>query len=283
MVQNRYTKFCVAIQNGRLDEVERMLAEGDVDATAHNSYPARLAAKRGHMHILDRLEQIEGVDVADYDSIAIAWASLYGHLAMVERLLGTNGIDAAARGNLAIYFAAESGHLHVVKRLLQESGVLQGIVQHGTIGHAAKKGHLDIVNCLLEMGVDAAAHDNLAIRCAAKYGHLDIVERLLLEPSVMKNIEALFSALWVGKWAHELLGQEKSHINIVAAFSACSLPREKWINALALELYDKAAAYRRGLRDVLQWMWHSECIRQDVVNVVCEYCVGVSLCEYECI
>eukprot|EP00455_Lapot_gusevi_P019844 TRINITY_DN2111_c0_g4_i1.p1 TRINITY_DN2111_c0_g4~~TRINITY_DN2111_c0_g4_i1.p1 ORF type:complete len:436 (+),score=43.95 TRINITY_DN2111_c0_g4_i1:62-1309(+) len=146
------------------------------------------AAATGNLPKVDQLlQQAEGLDATTQANEAIRLAARNGHLALVEHLLQYPGIDLTANSNEALRLAAKNGHLSVTNRLLQVPGVDPSAQANEAIRMAAANGHLAIVDRLLrEAGVDPTAQNNMALRQASKHGHIAIVDRLLQAPSVME-------------------------------------------------------------------------------------------------
>jgi hypothetical protein len=85
----------LAARDGHIAVVERLLQDERVDPSADNNYAVRLAARDGHIAVVERLLQDERVDPSAGDNYAVRWAAENGHLAVVERLLEDDRVDAA--------------------------------------------------------------------------------------------------------------------------------------------------------------------------------------------
>src|SRR3990172_3508532 len=56
----------------------------------------KLAAKEGHLNVVNRLLEDDRVDPSDNDNYAIRWASLKGYLNVVNKLLEDDRVDPSA-------------------------------------------------------------------------------------------------------------------------------------------------------------------------------------------
>jgi hypothetical protein len=93
------------------------------DPSAGDNLAMRLAAKNGHLAVVERLLQDQRVDPSALDSHAVRQAACYGHFAVVERLLRDVRVDPSARDNYAVRSAVENGHVAIVDRLLEDDRV----------------------------------------------------------------------------------------------------------------------------------------------------------------
>jgi surface antigen len=155
---------------GHVDQVEWLLLNDRVDASAEDNDAIRLAAEHGHVAVIDALLRDKRIDPSAGFDYAIRWAAANGHATVVERLLQDARVSPAACDNCSIRWAAANGHCAVVELLLQDKRV------------------------------DPSANKNYAIRRAARDGHIAVVERLLLDTRVdpnpmMRTFELLFNGL----------------------------------------------------------------------------------------
>ena len=84
---------------------------------------------------------------------ALAIAARQGHLNVVNRLLQIDAVrDATAASNLALWEAARNGHLHVVNSLLEIPAIRNNATMNSNAAlcAAAMKGHHDVVTRLLQ-------------------------------------------------------------------------------------------------------------------------------------
>jgi ankyrin repeat protein len=179
----KFDVFCDHAANGRLADVQRMLASGELGGY-QNLYDALVrAAENGHVDVVDCLLRY-AVYPSYHGNRAIQSAATNGHLAVVERLLRDKRFDPSDDDSYAVQLAAQNGHLSVVERLLQDKRVDPSADDNFAVLWAAKNGHLAIVERLLQdERVDPSAND-LAVRWAAFNGHLAVVDRLLEDDRV---------------------------------------------------------------------------------------------------
>lgn len=155
-----YERFLNAIQDGNVEKVEEMLANPNIDPSAHDCDTLGTASKHNQLAILNMLLMDSRIKPsAESFSRAFCSACRYGHLEVVNRLLQDERVDPSARDNMAIRMASDSGYLAVVTRLLQDERV------------------------------DPSACENHAIIVAHSGGHQAIVDRLRQDPRVGYNVE----------------------------------------------------------------------------------------------
>jgi ankyrin repeat protein len=95
--------------NGNLnDALVRAADNGHVDVVDY-----LVAAREGHLAVIDRLLQDPRVDPSARDNYAVRLAAHFGHLAIVERLLQDDRVDPSAKDNYAVRWAAQNGQLCV--------------------------------------------------------------------------------------------------------------------------------------------------------------------------
>jgi ankyrin repeat protein len=194
-----YNFFIQAARGGNVDTLNALLARGGFEVTADQNYALCVAARNGHLALVERLLQIPTVveQVTADDNGALRRAALGGHLTVVERLLEIPAVveQAAAKNNDALRWAAFYGQLAVVERLLQIPAVVEQATadDNRALGCAAENGHLVVVERLLQIPAvveQAAADNNCALCAAAENGHLAVVERLLQIPAVEEQATA---------------------------------------------------------------------------------------------
>jgi ankyrin repeat protein len=207
-----FETFCDHAANGRLADVQRMLESGELpvnvngnpnaalvrhamfDPSADGNRAIRLAAKNGHLAVVERLLQDPRVDPSAEDNIAVRYAALLGHLAVVDLLMQDERVDPSADDHDSVRSAALNGHLAVVDRLLQDPRVDPSADNNYAVRLASHEGHLAVVARLLrDARVDPSANDNRAVRRAAENGHLAVVDRLLEDDRVDAAVAIRFS------------------------------------------------------------------------------------------
>ncbi|KAJ3112153.1 hypothetical protein HDU96_004887 [Phlyctochytrium bullatum] len=164
-----------------------------VDVGAHDAEAIRLAAKHGHVAVLQTLlahpaaAQARGAR----DDEALRAAAANGHAECVALLLATRFVDdPSARDNEALRAAAANGHAGVVAVLLDTPGVDPAARESEALRAAAANGRAGVVKALLEhrdaagaMAVDPAARDFEALRAATANNHAPVVAALLAVPT----------------------------------------------------------------------------------------------------
>jgi ankyrin repeat protein len=186
----KFETFCDHAAHGRLAIVKRMLESGKLRRRRNGNLNDAIERAAANGHVVDYLLRHAMFDPSADDNrnrnrnraIAIQLAAKNGHLAVVERLLQDERVDPSASNNLAIRMAAQNGHLTVVERLLQDPRVDPSA---NAIQFAAVRGHVAVVERLLDDDrVDPSANNNNAVRWAAHFGHLAVVDRLLEDDRV---------------------------------------------------------------------------------------------------
>lgn len=149
-----------------------------------------VAARRGHVAVVDSLLCDALVQFVDPTGSALRGAAQRGHCATVERLLLDARVNPALTDGssvTALEAAASQGHLEIVLRLMADSrlGVQPLAIFDQALRQAAVNGHISVVKHLLaDPRVNPAVDDNAAIVGAAAGGHCGVVERLLADPRV---------------------------------------------------------------------------------------------------
>jgi surface antigen len=116
-----YEALELAARYGHVAVVERLLQDVRVDPSASNNDAVQKAAQNGQLRDVRDVR----VDPSANDNYAVRLAALYGHLAVVERLLQDERVDPSASTNYAVRWAATSGHLAVVERLLRDDASIR--------------------------------------------------------------------------------------------------------------------------------------------------------------
>jgi hypothetical protein len=120
-----------AIEGGRLDEVQRLLASGaanvtDRDADGHT--PLMKAAWGGRLNIVQWLLLHGGSDISERGpngTDAVMCAAIFGYLDVLQWLIEHGRASVTERslyGNTACLYAARSQHLEVMEWLLRHGG-----------------------------------------------------------------------------------------------------------------------------------------------------------------
>jgi ankyrin repeat protein len=210
---NRHQQlFMDAVATGDIGTVRGLCWDGDVDVdpAANNSKAIHMAARRGHLAIVQFLCEMHlsnpwlGIDPAAKDNKAVYYAAREGHLPVVRYLcelglrhpwLGISGfawIESNLCDRTPLYAAACKGHLGVVQYLCELGCTLSidtipsfaagfGVC----ISDAGRKGHLVIVQYLCELmlsrpllRMNSLLWMNAALINAARFGHVDVVRYL---------------------------------------------------------------------------------------------------------
>jgi ankyrin repeat protein len=158
------TMFIAACEQGRLEIAEFLLEHGSKIDERCRSSSARgmtglhLAAKNGHLHIVNRLVAL-GADVNEKDDLG--WTPLlsalkYSHSAVVDRLveLGASVNKKISFGDTQLHIAAKNGYSHVVDRLVELGASVneKGNCGIAPLHLASGKGHINIIDRLIEHG-----------------------------------------------------------------------------------------------------------------------------------
>ncbi|KAN0074329.1 Ankyrin repeat-containing domain protein [Elaphomyces granulatus] len=167
----------------------------------------QIAARRGHVHIVELLLKVHGIDPNFQGSLLRAaplhLAAKNGHSAIVELLLAMANINPDvrdARGRrrdfTPLMYACWQGHISIVQQLLARNDVdfnARGRHYGTPLVLACLRGHLEIINLLL-------AKDSIKINltdgittpfiAAARMGLMEVVESLLARANFDPNIVA---------------------------------------------------------------------------------------------
>jgi surface antigen len=197
--------FCDHAAHGRLADVQRMLESDELQLPVNGKLndALALAAKNGHIDVVDYLLRHAMFDPSADFNHAIRMAAQNGHLAVVERLLHDERVDPSANNNYAVRQAARDGHLAIVDRLLQDKRVDPSASINDAVRGAARNGHLAVVERLMrDVRVDPSAEGNYAIRMAACFGHVAVVERLLQDKRVDPSARDNYVVRWAAYYGH---------------------------------------------------------------------------------
>ncbi|KAI8847785.1 ankyrin repeat-containing domain protein [Chytridium lagenaria] len=170
----------MAARRGHVDVVDLLLTSRNVDPSAFDSKALRVAAAHGQDRVVKRLLETGRVDPGSADNVALRRASEYGFKEVVRMVLDTGMADPAAEDNYAIRWAAVNGHLEVVKMLIASPGVNPAACDNLPLICAAQSGHRAVVKLLIDTNrVNPAACRGQALIRAASNGHLPVVLDLL--------------------------------------------------------------------------------------------------------
>jgi ankyrin repeat protein len=178
-------KLFSAAREGRLPELERLLADGvDPSLTGSDFHETALmlASAGNHIAVAHALIQA-GAKVDAKDALgdpAINWAAYYGSLEYVSLLLaaGADWNVVTQHGN-ALQIALRRGHRPIASLIAERGGIE---LSEPPLMEAARRGDAEAVRRML--GEGAAPDDSneigfTALLEAAREGHLDVVRALL--------------------------------------------------------------------------------------------------------
>ena len=112
----------VAIKNGHVNIVERLLNDERISITGNNLYIFQALIARNQ---LDMIKILLPRVPPEFSNFALKEACRLGRLKMVELLLQDPRVDPSARSNRAIRIASQNGFSRIVERLLKEPSVLK--------------------------------------------------------------------------------------------------------------------------------------------------------------
>ncbi|KAK6932982.1 Ankyrin repeat [Dillenia turbinata] len=174
-----WTELHVAADNGRTEEVARMVRDGrDLDVRdKEGRTPLHLAASKGHARCVRKL--VEGGADKNARSIdgktSLYRAAANGDRRIVELLIELGADPSIAtidRGRCPLDIAREKGHNEVVEILERGEAVLT----------SARRGELNLLGSLLVKGATVNHHDQYGltpIHAAAIKGHTEVVVMLV--------------------------------------------------------------------------------------------------------
>lgn len=119
-------------------------------AWANRNLALRVAAKWGHLAVVNRLLEVENVDPSDFNNDAMFWAIENHNCAVVNRLLKDERVRIAAGPSLVAQWASECGNLVVFDQMLQDADFSPDANKLLLIMERAwVYGHLNVINRLL--------------------------------------------------------------------------------------------------------------------------------------
>ncbi len=172
-----------ACSEGDLRLVNQLIEEG-VDPSMENNRCIILAAKHGHLDVIERLVEDERVDPFDQANYAFIEACFEDHLIVVEYLLSI-GADPSAQENIGFIEACSRGHTEIVLFLLdiynRNPNKLDPFDQENlAFIEATARGHIDIMKILLEYADLIPLDQNSeAVVLALRYGQIDALKLLI--------------------------------------------------------------------------------------------------------
>ncbi len=182
--------LCVAIKEGRLDEVSALLGSGvSVDlADRDGKTPLSLAAEEGHTEITALLLKngatVDGVRTDGATPLLIAASKGHSQLAALLLENGARINRAGINGVTPLLIAAQKGYTELVVLLLQMEALIDLPMPDGTtpLWIAAQNGHTDLAALLLKNGAKVDVVDingDTPLCIAAEKGQKDLVALLL--------------------------------------------------------------------------------------------------------
>ena len=188
----QYVVLRYAALHGRLDIVERLLADPRVDSSVAGYAALINAARKGHLNVVILLLAEPKVD----PSASLQVAAECEHLEIVKLLLADPRVDPTADDNRALIRAAQSGHVEVVKLLLADPRVDPTADDNSALHEAVLNCRLEVVKQLLaDPRVDPSlAKGNDVLYMASIFGYLDIVNVLLGDSRITPTVNIVLHA-----------------------------------------------------------------------------------------
>lgn len=189
----RYTALLLAIKNGHVMAIDRLLAAGAaLRSPKHCPYqPLQIAVMTGQVSAA-KLLIAHGTPVDEWlntvKETALTLAATYNQVAMVRALIDANADvhHKTSISDTALTTAAGKGHVEVIKELVINGKASiegrAGIPLRTPLGLAARWGHAEAITVLLDLGARIDTTDgrrNSPLVLAVKYGHTAAVTTLL--------------------------------------------------------------------------------------------------------
>jgi len=155
--EERGDAFIDAAGLGHIVEVQRLIAEGEVDVNAH--------------------------DNSDESNTALILASQNGRPMVVNALIAAGAdVNAANKnGDTPLILASLNGHAQIVDALLRARANVHATDQFGSCAlfYASRQGHCGLVDALVDAGADVNHSRVTALLIASRFGHASAVAKLL--------------------------------------------------------------------------------------------------------
>jgi ankyrin repeat protein len=171
------------------EENSKILLEKGHTLTKNNETCLHLAAKFGHLQLVQLLAKTESVNAKTKDkSTPLSLAIANGHMDVAEYLYGDS--TQRDRGDTLLHLCAAKGDLEMVKQLAKKLQVdIKNKVGITPLQKATFHGHVGIAEFLFDQGADSNIKDNLGrtlLHAAAAEGHLELVR--FVEPKLEVNV-----------------------------------------------------------------------------------------------
>jgi ankyrin repeat protein len=189
------TALLKASSEGKVQVVEQLLKNGNVDPSLNVQKPLRMACKNGHAQVVRLLLQDNRVDPSvDFQSPLVI-ACRFGRDQVVAELLKDNRVDPTIRKNKLLIEVCKKGYIEILKMFVSDplKRMNPSALNHYALWQACQMKRLDLMKFLLDdprinpcfrrMNSCLLRKQNI-LQFACSEGFTDGVKFLLLDPRI---------------------------------------------------------------------------------------------------
>ena len=179
------TLYSVA-EGGYLD-ILCLFADRGADMHMDEDELLRVAAKEGHLNIVQYLVEEHGCQIHTQGSDAVHGAIRNNQVEVVKYLVAHT---ITVISHVYLFEAIEVNNVDIAKYLIDQRVDIiheKDNSGHTALVHAANEGLTDLVQYLIEKGANMHVNNEMALYLAAKKGHMDVVQLLVEHGACVNN------------------------------------------------------------------------------------------------
>lgn len=267
--------FLDVVEQGHKTVVQLMLKDHRIDINYDNSIAVSIAGENNHKDVVELLLRDPKCS-RDVKQHGLYWAVLYDYDDIVEFLLRDKGFPINCTHYDLIGEAVENSNLNIFKMLLADSRIDPSVNKSTSLRMAILGKNKEMAKLLInDPRVDLAVNNYRALLCAWSTTQEDVFEMIVRSDriSVTHNLLEVVAEMFFD-----------APQCVLEVFSVKGMPDAQPDDSDDVKkLRADVNRYHSDMVGVLEWMCPEgggNLICRDVVGVVCEYCVGVSLHNY---
>jgi hypothetical protein len=191
-----FENLCQCIEQGKIEEAIELTKE--VDYTINGSHIVFLAAKHGHLSLVQYFVALPRIDFLGDNPLIPACE--FGHYEIVE-ILYKKGVDPSRDICLGIRLAIQNGYLDIVKLLLMDERIDITCRNNYALKKACEGGHYEVLKHILNnnKSADASVDNNHLLLIACQNNFEKIVKLLFTYPKVKVPVNGRLALQICGK------------------------------------------------------------------------------------